>query len=219
MVTMIRAMADKNRVVVVTGATGGLGPAVVEAFRRSGDTVITVSRKGAEYAADLTDEGQAAATIAEIVQKHGRIDVLAHVLGGFAMSGNLDQTDYTVWQQMLNLNFVAAVHVLRYVTPPMRKAGRGRIIAVGSRSGAQLTPGLGAYSVTKAALNALVQTAALELKGSGVTANVVLPGSIRTEGNPGGVTEPASIAGLIHWLASDAAADVSGALIPVYGES
>jgi NAD(P)-dependent dehydrogenase (short-subunit alcohol dehydrogenase family) len=220
-------MADTQRVITITGATGGLGPAVVEAFRASGDIVVTVARKQADFPADLTSEDDAAEAIRGILEKHGRIDVLVHVLGGFATGGNLEDTSETVWRRMLDLNLFAAIHVLKSVTPPMRLAGRGRIIAVGSRAGAQLTPGLGAYSVSNAALHALIQTAALELKGTGVTANVVMPGTIRTEATQSWGTaeqaakwvEPASIAGLIHWLASDASADVNGALIPVYGES
>ncbi len=216
-----------TRVVVITGATGGLGTAVVDVFRAAGDTVLTVARKQADYTADLTDEAQAANTIGQILSAHGRIDVLVHVLGGFAAGGNLEQTDFTVWRRMLDLNLAAAVHVLKSVIPPMRNAGRGRIIATGSRAGVQAAPGLGAYSASKAALHSLIQTAALELKGSGVTANAVMPGTIRTEANlswgsaeqAAKWVEPSSIASLIFALASDATADVSGALIPVYGES
>lgn len=212
---------------VITGATGGLGSAVVDAFRRLGDTTATVSRSGADFGADLTDAGQAEEVVRNIMGKHGRIDVLIHVLGGFSAGGDVAGTSLAIWERMFGLNFQAALYVFRNVIPHMVRAGRGRIVAVGSRAGVQPTAGFGAYGVSKAALNHLVQTIALELKDSGVTANVVLPGTIRTEANlawgkpeeAATWVEPASIANLIRWLASDDASDVSGALIPVYGRS
>lgn len=216
-----------HRIVVITGATGGLGQAVVDAFGNAGDTVVAVSRSASEFSADLTDPIQAEDTLRRILDRHQRIDVLVHVLGGFSSGGDVSTTSLATWERMMNVNFHAALYVFRSVLPPMLEAKRGRLIAVGARTGVQPTAGLGAYGVSKAALNALVQTIALEVKDSGVTANVVLPGTIKTETNVASArpeeaaawVEPASIAEVILWLASDAAADVNGALLPVYGRS
>ena len=216
-----------QRIVLITGATGGLGTSVVEAFQTARDEVVPVSRSGGEFRADLSQPGDGTALVKKVMERYGRIDVLVHTAGGFAAGGTVSETGLDVWQRMMDINFHAALHAIRAVLPPMMEAKKGRIVAVGSRAGVQLSAGLGAYSVSKAALNALVQTVALEVKDHGITANVVLPSTIdtpanRTWGSPEQAAQwvtPASIAGTILWLASDAAADVNGALIPVYGRA
>jgi NAD(P)-dependent dehydrogenase (short-subunit alcohol dehydrogenase family) len=127
---------------------------------------------------------------------------------------------------MFDLNLNSAFHMLRAVIPHMRKAGAGRIIAIGSRAAENPGPTVGAYSASKAALVSLVRTVALENKDVGITANTILPGTIDTPANrkamPGadtsGWVQPASIASLIVWLVGDAGKDVTGAAIPVYGK-
>jgi NAD(P)-dependent dehydrogenase (short-subunit alcohol dehydrogenase family) len=107
----------------------------------------------------------------------------------------------------------------------MQKAGNGRIIAIGSRAAESPGPGVGAYSASKAALVSLIRTVALENKNSGITANIILPGTIDTLANRNAMpkadtsqwVQPSAIASLIVWLASDSAKDVTGAAIPVYG--
>jgi NAD(P)-dependent dehydrogenase (short-subunit alcohol dehydrogenase family) len=123
----------------------------------------------------------------------------------------------------MNLN--SAFHMLRAVIPHMRKSGAGRIIAIGTRAAEDPGPSVGAYSASKAALVSLMRTVALENKDRGITANVILPGTMDTADNrkamPGADTsqwvQPASVASLIVWLAGDAGKDVTGAAIPVYG--
>jgi NAD(P)-dependent dehydrogenase (short-subunit alcohol dehydrogenase family) len=109
----------------------------------------------------------------------------------------------------------------------MTKAGKGRIVAVGARPALDPMANFAAYSVSKTALVALVKTVALEVKDSGITANIVLPSVIDTPANraampsadPSKWVTPQSIADLLVWLASDAARDVSGAAIPIYGRA
>jgi NAD(P)-dependent dehydrogenase (short-subunit alcohol dehydrogenase family) len=109
----------------------------------------------------------------------------------------------------------------------MTKAGKGRIVAVGSRAAVEPMANFAAYSVSKAALVTLVKTVALEVKDSGITANIVLPSVIDTPANRAAMPSadaskwvtPESIAGLLVWLASDAARDVNGAAIPIYGRA
>ena len=203
-----------NRIVVVTGATGSLGPAVVRAFQDSGDRVLTVARSAGDFRADLTDSQQATGLVQSIVAEHGRIDTLVHVMGGFAGGSPVQDTDDSTWHGMMSINLHAAFYVFRAVLPHMRQAAKGRIVAVGSRAGVLPAAGLSAYSVSKAGLHALVQTIALELRGTRITANAVLPSAI---GTAAGQVPAGSIARVIVWLASDAAADVNGALVPVYG--
>jgi NAD(P)-dependent dehydrogenase (short-subunit alcohol dehydrogenase family) len=214
-----------ERIVVVTGGTGGLGTAVVDAFRRAGDEVIPVSRSSGEFSADLLDHADAERLFSRVMDRHGRLDVVVHAAGAFASGGEVEKTSLDVWTRMMQVNFDAALHTIRAALPHLRQGGR--IVAVGSRAGVQLTAGLGAYSVSKAALNALIQTVALEVVSRGITANAVLPSTIDTEANRSWGTpeqqatwvKPESIAQVILWLASDAAADVNGALVPVYGRA
>jgi NAD(P)-dependent dehydrogenase (short-subunit alcohol dehydrogenase family) len=224
---MIRVDHMSGRIVLVTGATGGLGGAIVDAFKQTGDTVVPVSRSSREWPADLTVPEQAGELVARVIASHGRIDVLVHAMGGFAGGETLAATPLDTWERMLTINLKAAVYVCRAVLPHMLQAGGGRIVAVGSRAGVQPSAGLSAYAVSKAALHALMQTIALEVKGQGITANAVLPSTIDTPANRAWGTpaqaaswvQPESIAGSILWLASEAAADVSGALVPVYGDA
>jgi NAD(P)-dependent dehydrogenase (short-subunit alcohol dehydrogenase family) len=126
---------------------------------------------------------------------------------------------------MFDANLNSAFHILRAVIPEMRKAKAGRIIAIGSRQAEEPGPKLGAYSASKAALVSLIRTVALENKDAGITANVILPGTMDTPGNrkdmPGADVsqwvQPASVASLVVWLAGDGGKDVTGATIPVYG--
>ena len=107
----------------------------------------------------------------------------------------------------------------------MRKTGGGRIIAIGSRAALEPGAGVGAYSASKAAMVSLIRTVALENKDKGITANAILPGTIDTPANRKDMptadvstwVQPATIASLIVWLASDLGKDVNGAVIPVYG--
>ena len=138
---------------------------------------------------------------------------------------DLSATEIDLWEQMLNLNLMAAVRVFRAVIPHMRRAGGGRIVAVGSRAAVEPQPNVAAYSASKAALVSLVKTVALENRDKGITANAILPGTIDTEANRawGSAEErkkwvsPERLAALAVFLASDGAAEITGAAIPVYG--
>ena len=222
-----------ERIVVITGASGGLGSAVTDAFWKKGDVVYGVSRSGGDLtaakfhavAADLTSSKVAREVMSHIVRTTKRIDVLVHVLGGFDGGKTVPDTTDETWSKMLALNLSAAFYVFRAAIPYI--AAGGRIVAIGSRAGVLPSAGLSAYSVSKAGLNSLVLTIAEELKDKRVTANVILPSTIDTPANRewGSPEQQAkwvkaeSIAAQVLWLASPEAGDVSGALIPVYGRA
>jgi NAD(P)-dependent dehydrogenase (short-subunit alcohol dehydrogenase family) len=213
-----------DQVVLITGATGGLGQSVVRAFSDAGATVAASSRKSPDYPADLLDPDQAVALAAQVLDRHGRIDALVHLAGGFT-GAPLHETANEMWDQMMNLNLRAAFHVFRAVIPHMRTARRGAIVGIASRAAAEAAPGIAAYAASKAALVSLVRSAAVENRDHGITANAILPGTIDTEANrQWGTPEerakwvsPDQIAALAVFLVSDRARDINGAAIPVYG--
>ncbi len=225
-----------GQVVLVTGANGGLGSAVVEAFLAAGATVSGVARSIAPrddterfvaVQADLTTAAGVSLAVEQTVLQTRGIDVLVHTMGGFAGGHPVQETDEAAWQSMLALNLTSAFLMARAVLPYMVQARYGRIVAVGSRTGVEPAAGVSAYGVSKAGLNALIQTIALETRAQGITANAVLPGVIDTAANRKAMSgadfshwvTPEKIAQQILWLCSEAASDTSGALIPVYGRS
>jgi len=224
-----------SEVVLITGAKGGLGAEVTHGFLDAGAVVVGTSRSigASEFAharftgipADLSDGAAAVRLAGIVVERFGRIDSLIHVAGGFAGGSPIHETDDTTWDAMMSLNARAAFHILRAVIPHMRRAGRGRIVAIGSRAGVEPSANIAAYSASKAALVSLVRTAELENRDKGITANVILPGTIDTVGNrasdPGADRSkwilPERLAALAMFLASDGGAQITGAAIPVYG--
>jgi NAD(P)-dependent dehydrogenase (short-subunit alcohol dehydrogenase family) len=160
-----------------------------------------------------------------LVEHFGRVDIVVHTVGGFAGGTSLAETDDATFQRMLDLNLNSVFNLLRAVLPAMRKTGGGRIVAIGSRAAVEPGVGIGAYSASKAAMVALMRTVALENKGAGITANVILPGTMDTPANRASIpnadfskwVQPANVAALVTWLVSDAGKDVNGAVIPVYG--
>ena len=154
-----------------------------------------------------------------------RLDVLVHTVGGFAGGASIAQTDDATFSRMLDMNLNSTFHMLGAAIPVLRQAGNGRIIAIGSRAALDPGAGVGAYGASKAAMVSLIRTAALENKDAGVTANVILPGTIDTAANRKAMpkadfrqwVQPSNIASLIVWLASEAGKDVNGVVIPVYG--
>jgi NAD(P)-dependent dehydrogenase (short-subunit alcohol dehydrogenase family) len=227
----------QGKIVLVTGANGGLGSHVTQAFLDAGANVVGTSRKiqQSEFAnrnfvamaAELSTPQGANALVEQVVARFGRIDVLAHTVGGFAGGQSVAQTDDVTFQTMFDLNVNSTFYLLRAALPVMRGTGNARIIAIGSRAALVPGPAVGAYSASKAAMVSLIQTVALENKDAGLTANVILPGTIDTPTNrqamPNADTSqwvrPSTIASLMLWLAGDAGKEVNGAVIPVYGGS
>jgi NAD(P)-dependent dehydrogenase (short-subunit alcohol dehydrogenase family) len=223
------------KIALVTGANGGLGTQVTQALLEAGYAVVGLAPKILQSnfshsnftplpaALDSLDAAKKAA--GSVIGRFGKIDVLVHTVGGFAGGQTVADTDDATFQRMFEMNLNTAFHMLRAVIPHMRKAGTGRISAFGSRAAEAPGPTVGAYSASKAALVSLIRTVALENKDAGITANVILPGTIDTPSNRKAMAgadtstwvQPESIASLIVWLVGNAGKDVTGAAIPVYG--
>ena len=226
--------------ILITGGTGGLGTQVTQlALSRGAQVVVPYLHQSAMeqlkdsvpphhrerlrlVPADLTDE----AAVISLVSTMPRLDALIHLIGGFAMGDTIDYT-YRDWKQDFELNvnttFLLGKHSLR----TMQAQNYGRIVTVGSRGAVIPSGKLAAYCAAKAAVVAFTQSIADEMKGTNVTANAVLPSVIDTPANRSVMgtaqvdqwVSPASLAQVICFLASEAAQDIRGAAVPVYGDA
>jgi NAD(P)-dependent dehydrogenase (short-subunit alcohol dehydrogenase family) len=224
-----------GKIVLITGAKGGLGSSVTEAFLAEGATVAGVSRtiqdsdfpgdRFVAFPAELSSRDAGRGVADQVIARFGQINALVHLVGGFEGGTNVAETDDETFEQMIEANLRSAFHIVRAVIPHMRERRYGRVVAVGSRAAVEANAGAGAYSASKAALVALIRAVALENKGQGITANTVLPGTMDTPGNrkamptadPAQWVQPTQVANLIVSLASDAFPQVSGSAIPIYG--
>jgi NAD(P)-dependent dehydrogenase (short-subunit alcohol dehydrogenase family) len=225
----------KGKIALVTGANGGLGTYVTRALLDAGATVVGLSRKieQSEFnspnftalPAEISTAAGAKAAVDNLRARFGRLDILVHTVGGFAGGQPITETDDATFQRMFDVNLYATFYLLRAAVAVMRKTGDGRIVAIGSRAALEPGAGVGAYSSSKAAMVSLIRTVAQENKDAGITANVILPGTMDTLANRKAMpnsdfskwVRPAAVASLITWLVNDAGKDVNGAVIPVYG--
>jgi NAD(P)-dependent dehydrogenase (short-subunit alcohol dehydrogenase family) len=157
-----------------------------------------------------------------VARRHGRVDILVAIVGGFA-GGALLETDRATWDGMLALNATATFVAARAVVPHMVGAGRGRVVTIGSRAAVPPGPGVIAYTTAKAGVIAFTQALARELQPHGITANCILPSTMDTPANRAAMPDSdrqgwvavERVADVIAFLVSDAASHVTGALLPV----
>jgi NAD(P)-dependent dehydrogenase (short-subunit alcohol dehydrogenase family) len=230
-----------ERVVLVTGGSGGLGSAVTESFLEDGWRVAVPTHSSGTsdglrelaarhpdrltwFGADLSTEIGAGEAVARTASWGGRLDAVVHTVGGYAGGSPLHETAVEEWDRMMSINLRSAFLIARAAIP--RLPEDGSLVFVSSRAALKGRKGHAAYAVSKAALLTLTEAIAEEYRGR-VRANAVLPGTIDTPANraamPGAKhetwTAPAEIARVIVFLASGASGVVSGAAVPVYGES
>ncbi|HEY3925960.1 MAG TPA: SDR family NAD(P)-dependent oxidoreductase [Acidothermaceae bacterium] len=222
------------RIVLVVGAGSGLGQATAFELHKAGFTVVAVDRTEAglkelpdgihREVADATDPTVPGPLVERVVASIGAPDVLVNTIGAYEIGDALSVTPQTL-QRMMDVNLGAALWLTQAVAPYMRSAGSGVIVHVAARPGVEPTAGAAAYGVSKAALVHLVRTLDVELRPHGIRVNAVVPQLIATEKNRSflppevmaSAVEPSVIAEVIAFLVSDAAASISGALVPTYG--
>jgi NAD(P)-dependent dehydrogenase (short-subunit alcohol dehydrogenase family) len=224
-----------ERVIFITGAKGGLGSFITQRFLATGARVIGASRSISQQdfpspnfvalPVDFTKPAAVTGAVSSIVDRYRRLDVLVHVVGAFAGGQSVAETDDATWEQMRDLNLTSAFYTLRAAIPHLRKSGSGRIVAIGSLAAVEPHAGLAAYVTFKAALAMLVRSVALENRDAGVTANVVLPGTMDTRTNRKAMPnadfskwlQPSEVADLVLWLCDERAGHITGTTIPIDG--
>jgi NAD(P)-dependent dehydrogenase (short-subunit alcohol dehydrogenase family) len=232
-----------GRVVAITGAAGGLGPTVARAFFEAGAS-LAVAGRGEESltrlldslevpasrrlatAVDLTDQAAAADWSRRIVERFGRVDVVAHLVGGYKGGGSIAEIETADWDFLERMLVRTTLNVARAFAAPLKTGGWGRFLAVTSVKAQAPSAKSALYAMGKAASDALVLALADELRGTGATANLLVVDSIDTPEDRGkapkkpyGKSTPAEeIAAAMLFLCSDQAATINGARLPLTGK-
>jgi NAD(P)-dependent dehydrogenase (short-subunit alcohol dehydrogenase family) len=240
---MSRAAAvPEQLVVLVTGGTGPAGRAVARRFLADGARVAlngsdpgrlataaaeldAAAEKVLTVPGDLTEPVAAGAVVAAVEAEFGRVDVVAHLVGGWVGGTEVANLHREEVRRMLDQHLWTTLHVLQAVVPGMRARGFGRVVGVSSPFAATPGPRGASYAVAKAAEEVLLRTLAREAAADGVTANILVVRTLddararaaQPNARTAGWTTPDEVADAVAWLASPAAAAVNGARIPLDG--
>jgi 3-oxoacyl-[acyl-carrier protein] reductase len=182
---------------------------------------------------DVTDRDEVAAALAEVVAQDARIDILVNSVGHLGNHAPFEQLSPSEWQQIIDVNLVGVLTACHQVLPEMRRAGRGRIVTMGSLAGKHGLANLPVYSAASAGVIAFTKALAQELAETGIRVNCVAPGPIATdlitrlgpevvstfiEGSPmKRLGEAEEVAELVVWLCSDACSFSTGAVFDLSG--
>lgn len=226
-----------DRVVLVTGASGALGSAVVAAFDAADATVCAADivppddedalldpRLATFYEGDFTDQTDVERVVSDIVSDHGSIDHLCNIAGTWRGGTPIDETDADTFEFLFDVNLKTMFLASKEALPPLRESVGGTIVSVSARSSLEGGEGDGPYRASKAGVRILTETIAEENRGS-VRSNAIMPSVIDTPMNremgfdPDEMVDPDDIARVVMFLSSDASEVTSGAALPVYGEA
>ena len=219
-----------GKTIIITGANGALGRAVVETAMGKGASVIAIDRifdGGRDGIRQIVTELTEPDAVASAVSEIDRVDGLFNIAGGFAMGPAVHETQTSEWEAMFAMNVVTARNMCAAVVPKMLATGRGAIVNVGANSAHEGQGNMGAYCVAKSAVMRLTESMSKELRQLGINVNAVLPSIIDTPTNRGDMPDadftkwvaPDDLAEVICFLGSDAARAIHGALVPVVGLS
>jgi len=223
-----------ERVVVITGATGKLGPAVAERFAADGDRLALLARDeesciGVAMAlpggirrhrgipVDLSDLVSATAAADTVREKLGPPQVLLHLVGTYLGGAPFEDGPLEDFHTLLDTNLWSTINAIRAFLPDIKAAEHGRIITMSTPLAGTPVTNVAAYAATKAAVESLTLSVAKDLAGAGTTANVLLVRTIGTEKPTH--TSPEEIAAAMAWLCSPEASAVNGQRIPLVGRA
>lgn len=226
-----------GKVALVSGAASGIGAAVVTRLRDEGATVLgcDISAHEGGVVCDVRDAEACRAAVAETLERHGRLDVLANV-AGVAIGNRIQDVTPEQWQQVLDVN-LTGTFLLSQAALPALLEHTGTIVNMASVAGIQATPYNAAYCASKAGVIQLTKSMALELATAGVRVNAVCPASVdtpflkgfqlpedadlqllmRSVSPMGRLVDPAEVAAAVAYLASDDAANVTGTALVIDG--
>lgn len=228
----------EGRRALVTGAAGGIGGATVELLVKEGATVVGVDLREGEgvLACDVSDAGSVTTAVAAAVELLGGLDVLVNV-AGIDQFRRFEDLDVATWQRHLGVNLTGPMLMSHAALPHLRES-RGNIVTIASIAGLRAQPYQAAYCASKGGVIMLMKSLALELATDGIRVNTVCPGGVETDLPMGAAAEhvdsdldwallsetagarygfmpPNDIAEAVAYLASDAAASVTGAVLSV----
>ncbi|HTZ09527.1 MAG TPA: SDR family oxidoreductase [Acidimicrobiales bacterium] len=226
-----------GRVALVTGAASGIGAAVVERLAAEGAAVVgsDLSAPAGGVVMDVTDPASVTHAVAEVLGRHGRLDIAVNV-AGIGVARRIGEVALEEWQRVLAVNLTGTFLVSQAVLPALLET-RGVIVNMASVAGIRATPYNAAYCASKGGVIMLTKSMALELAGAGVRVNAVCPASVdtpflrnfalpegadlgllaRSASPMGHLIDPAEVAACVAYLASPDAATVSGATFVIDG--
>jgi NAD(P)-dependent dehydrogenase (short-subunit alcohol dehydrogenase family) len=233
-------VAPTEPIVLITGATGGLGRVAVPAFAADGARLALAGTdegrlrevasdaglqddRWSPVVADLRDRAATRQAMADVQTRLGPIDVVLHLVGGYDAGAPVVDTDPDDLRRMLDQHLWTTFNVTQATVPGMVERGWGRVMAVSTPTASDPTPKSAPYAVGKAAGEVLLRTLARETANTGVTVNLVVVKAIDvvearlTDPKKSSWTTPDEIVAALRFLASDQAAAITGARIPLYG--
>jgi NAD(P)-dependent dehydrogenase (short-subunit alcohol dehydrogenase family) len=197
----------------------------MDGLRELGAEIGLPGERFALLSADVTQVERVDALIEDVLGRFGGVDTLLNTVGGWSGGASVAETPVDDWEYMLSLNLRSAYFLSRAVLPHMLRGGWGRIVHVSSKTAVEPRAKQVGYAVSKMGVITLTEVIATEVKGTGVTANVILPSIIDTPDNRANMPKanrqkwvpPEQIAAMMRFLCSDAGASINGASISMYG--
>jgi len=231
-------------VIVVTGAAGNLGRAVVKAFLAHEGVVCALDHRHGRLAGifadssavgqlhiyedvDVTDREALENLAGRISSEVGPVNVLVNTVGGFTMGEQVHEISSETWQRMMDINVHSFLNTTAVFVPGMLKQQHGKVISIASKAALSGGATTGIYAAAKGALLRLTESMAAELKSHNIQVNSVLPSTVDTPENRDAMPKadfskwvtPEQVANVIMFLSSPASSGVTGAAVPIFGKS